>query len=188
VKATTFAAVVVTVALLAAYYVLGTGYLRARRDVAAARSDVTAALQALAQVPLPAADITARLQAAEQDVAGATALFPAPDDVTSLVREVVAVAGASGVQLSPFATQPWTTEEVNGVSVPVLRFTVTASGPYSALRAFLAALETDGPPGLVVGDVTLSGLSATDNATPRFRLDVRAAVYGRPAATEGSGP
>jgi hypothetical protein len=173
---------VIAVALLAAYYLLGTGYLRARREAADAASGVTAAMQALAQVPLPPSDTTLRLQTAEMDIAAAVAGFPDPDGLTDIVRDILALAGAAGVRAAPLVTQPWTTENLAGIDVPVLSFTVSADGAYADLRAFLAALEADGPPGLVVGDVTMTALNTGDGTAPQFTLDVRAAVYGRPAA------
>jgi hypothetical protein len=137
-------------AVLAAYYLLGTGYLKQRRAQAALASDTAAAQQSLAQVPAPPADLDQQLQAALDEARSAREALPERLNTTRAVDDILILADASGVKAIPLVTQPWVTETINGRDYSTFRLELTVTGDFARMKTFLASLETGSPETLVV--------------------------------------
>jgi hypothetical protein len=163
------------VALLAAYYVLGTGYLKQRQEQGLLASEIGAARQAQALVPLPPADLDQRLKESVAGEEAARKAFPERLNTTRLLDAILLQAETDGVKAIPLVTQPWTTETLNGRDYSVFRLDLTVAGDFARVESFLAGLETGDPGTLVVEYLRVVG-----PAGEPVQAGVRVVVYARP--------
>ncbi len=181
---------ILAVALLAVYYILGTDYLKQRREHEALASQINVATETLAQIPPRPADLGTRLSDARTGLETVNNTLPDNLNSTRIINTILRLADDVGVRAIPLVTQPWTTESVNGEDYSVFRLHVAVTGTFTQLSTFLSRLENGELETLVMEYLTV------DSATGPFRgegvyasiLQVNAgleiAVYSRPPATE----
>jgi hypothetical protein len=167
--------VALVLAILAAYYVLGTGYLKQRRERVLLASEVGAARQALALVPAPPADLDRRLQEALAEEKAAGEALPERLDTTQALDAILLQAEADGVKAIPLVTQPWMTETMNGYDYSTFRLDLTVTGDFARVKTFLASLETGSP-----GTLVVEYLHVTGNAGEPTQAGLRVVIYARP--------
>jgi Tfp pilus assembly protein PilO len=167
-------------ALLAGYYIFGTGYLKQRQEQAALASETEAARQALAQAPARPAYLDQRLQAALAGEKAAGESMPERLNTTQVLDAILRLAEDHGVKAVPLVTQPWTNEAVAGYEYAVFRLELTLTGEFEPVATFLAALET-GVPGTLV--IEYLRLARPDEAPPdvtTVEAAVSVVIYARP--------
>ncbi len=185
--------IILVVALLAVYYILGTDYLKQRREHEALASQVTEATRTLAQIPPRPADLEQRLIAARTGLETVNNTLPDKLNSTRIINTILRLADEVGVKAIPLATQPWTTERVNGEDYSVFRLHVAVTGPFTRLSSFLSQLENGELETLVMEYVTIDSITAPFGGEGVYAsmLQVNAgleiAVYSRPPATEIEG-
>ena len=185
--------IILVVALLAVYYIIGSDYLKQGREHEALASRITEATRVLAQIPSPPADLEQQLAAARTALESVNNTLPDRLNSTRIINTILRLADEVGVRAIPLTTQPWTTESVNGEDYSVFRLHVAVTGPFTRLSSFLSQLENGELETLVMEYLTV------DSVTGPFRgegvyasmLQVNAsleiAVYSRPPATEIEG-
>lgn len=182
--------IVLVVALLAVYYILGTDYLKQRREHGALASQISEATQALAQIPLPPTDLEPRLAAAQTSLGSVNSTFPGELNSTRIINTILRLADEVGIRAIPLTTQPWTTESVNEEDYSVFRLNIAATGTFTRLSSFLSRLESGELETLVMERVKVDSInelfrgedSYGDAIQVSARLEI--AVYSRPPATE----
>ena len=182
--------IILAVALLAVYYILGSDYLKQGRENEALASQITEATHILAQIPPPPADLEQRLIAARTGLETVNNTLPDKLNSTRIIDAILRLADDIGVRAIPLVTQPWTTESVNGEDYSVFRVHIAVTGTFTRLSSFLSRLESGELETLVMEYLTV------DSVTGPFRgegvyasmLQVNAgleiAVYSLPPATE----
>jgi hypothetical protein len=168
------------VALLAGYYILGTGYLEQRQEQAALASDIDAARQALALVPDRPADLDRRLEEALAGKEAAETSFPERLNTTQVLNGILRLAEDHGVKAIPLVTQPWTTETAGGQEQSVFRLDLTVTGDFARVEAFVASLETGVPETLVVEHLRAARSEGPPAEGTPVEAGVSVAVYARP--------
>jgi hypothetical protein len=168
-------------ALLAGYYVLGTGYFRQRQEQSALAADINAAQQALAQVPARPADLDRRLEEALAAAAAAGESLPERLNTTQTLDAILELAEDNGVKAVPLVTQPWLAETIGGYEYSVFRLDLTVSGDYSRVAAFLAALETGEFETLVIDYLNLTTPDEPEQSAEAVSAGVRVTIYARSA-------
>ena len=185
--------IILVVALLAVYYILGTDYLKQRREHEALASQITEATRTLAQIPSPPADLEQRLIAARTGLETANNTLPDKLNSTRIVDAILRLADDVGVKAIPLVTQPWTTEDVNGEDYSVFHLNVAATGTFTRLSSFLSRLENGEFETLVMEYVIVDSVDAPFRGEGdygnTFQVDagLEIAVYSRPPATEIEG-
>jgi len=181
---------ILAVTLLAVYYILGTDYLKQRRDHGALASHITVAKETLAQIPPRPADLETRLSDAQAGLEEAKNTFPERLNSTRIIDTILRLADSIGVKAIPLMTQPWTTESVEGENYSILRLHVTVKGTFNRMSDFLSRLENGDIETLVMEHVAVDSLTAPfggedvsgDTLQVETRLEI--AVYTQPPAIE----
>ena len=182
--------IILVVTLLAVYYILGTDYLQQRREHEALASQVTGATRTLAQIPPRPADLEQRLAAARTGLETVKNTLPDKLNSTRIVDAILRLADDIGVRAIPLATQPWTTESVNGEDYSVFRLHVAVTGPFTRLSSFLSQLENGELETLVMEYLTVDSVTGPFRgegvyaSTLQVNAGLEIAVYSRPPATE----
>jgi hypothetical protein len=141
---------ILVLALLAVYYLIGSDYLKQRRQNASLASQISGATQALALVPSPPADLEQRLAAARDSLQAAGNSFSTDNNDTRIVNTVLRLAEEIGVKAIPLGTAPWSTEKVSDRDYSVFRVNLEVTGTFDQLSTFLDRLEGGEPKTLVV--------------------------------------
>lgn len=175
--------------LLAVYYIIGTGYMKQRRDNQALASRTEEATQLLAQIPPSPTDLEARLSAAQSSYIETQNSFPAPLNTTQIINGVLRLADEAGVKAVPLVTHPWTTENISDYDYSVFRLSVTATGDFTRVADFIDRLESGGPPTLVIESLhveRVTDVQGEESASP-FAAQLEIVVYTRPPAPDETG-
>lgn len=182
--------IILAIVLLAVYYVLGTDYLKQRREHAALASQIAETTQALAQVPTPPADLESRLADAQAGLDTVNNSMPAQLNTTQIINTILRLAEEIGVKAIPLGTQPWAMENINGENYTVFRLNVVVRGTFAELSSFLDRLENGELETLVMEyvsvDITTGPSRGEDSRGSSLPVDARLeiAVYSRPPATD----
>lgn len=171
--------VLLTAALLAGYYYLGTGYLRQRQDQGRLAVETEAAGQALATLPARPTDLDRQLQDALDAQEAARNSLPERMDTTRTLNAILRLAEDGGVKAIPLLTQPWMVESVGDYKYSVFRFELNVSGEFGAVQAFLSRLETGEPATLAVEYLRLTRPEGHPESG-QVEAALRVAVYARP--------
>jgi hypothetical protein len=174
--------VLLALALLAGYYVLGTGYLHQQQEQAALAAGISAARQGLAQLPPRPDDLDRRLEEALVAEKAAEEDLPGRLNTTQTLDAILRLAEDNGVKAVPLVTQPWLTETIGGYEYSVFRLDLTVSGDYSRVAAFLAALETVSLQTLVVDYLRLARTDGPPPVGEPVEAGLQVAIYARPEA------
>ena len=179
---------ILVIALLVVYYVIGTDYLRQRREQAATASHIAAAAANLAQLPAPPTDLEERLADAEARREAARGLLPDTMSSTRIVNTVLRLSEESRVKAIPLITQPWETEGLGDHGYAVFRLNVAVTGSFNQLLDFLRKLEGGEMPTLTVEDTRVTaefqpGVERLFGVEP-VSATLSLAVYTQPPAAE----
>jgi hypothetical protein len=178
--------VILVVVLLVVYYLLGTDYLKQRREHEALASQIAGATSTLAQMPPPPTDLETRLTAAQADMDTARNAFPDRLNSTRIIDTILILADDTGIRAIPLVTQPWKTENVNDISYSVFRLNIVAAGTFEQLSDFLNQLESGELETLVIEYLTVARATETpeEENTPGGVIPVSAsldiAIYAQP--------
>jgi hypothetical protein len=172
---------VLVLALLAAYYVLGTSYLKQHRENQDLARRIDEVAHLLAQVPPAPADLEQRLDEAQDSYAATLDSFPALLNTTQIVDDVLRLAEELGVKAVPLITQPQAVENTGGNDYALFRVNFTVTGDLTGVVEFINRLETSAPSTLVVKSalVERSTDPETDESAP-FEASLETVVYARP--------
>jgi hypothetical protein len=182
--------ILLVLGLLAAYYILGTGYRNKRLENAVLSSQIAVANQQLALIPLPPADLDLRLATANSSLEKEKNSFPTRMNTTRLINDILRLAEAAGVKAVPVITQPWVTVTINQVDYSSFRLNVTASGRYAQVADFLGRLENGEPATLIITNLKVehvtgaAGGENTDVASARVEANLDIAIYARPPTAD----
>ena len=173
---------ILVAALLVAYYLIGSDYLKQRRQNASLTSQIIGTTQALALIPSPPADLAQRLAAAQDSLQAAESTFAADTNNTRIVNTVLRLAEEIGVKAVPLNTMPWVTETVSSRNYSVFRLNLRVTGTFSQLSIFLGRLESSEPKTLVIENLTVSKISDSsggggDAGLVPVNANVNIAVY-----------
>jgi hypothetical protein len=179
--------ILLVVALLAVYYILGSSYFNTRRSNASLNREVIAATQQLALIPLPPTGLAQRQAAAAADLQTELNRFPAELNTTQILNGILKLAQAAGVNAVPVITQQISAVSANGTNYPAFRLSVDVKGAYAQVAGFIVDLETSQPSTLVIEDISLVATGSyivntdgTDGTPVDVLIDI--AVYSRPDA------
>ncbi len=181
--------VILAVALLAVYYILGTDYLKQRREHEALASEIAGATQWLAQFPAPPADLEQRLTDAQTSLQTANTTLPERLNSTRIINAVLTLADDVGVKAIPLMTQAWTVESINGVNISVFRLNVAVKGTFLQVSSFLDRLENGECEALAIEYATIDSITdpfggeCVYGDMPEVDTRFQIAVYSQPPAT-----
>ena len=179
--------ILLVVALVAVYYIFGSGYLNTRRSNASLNREIGASTQQLALIPLLPANPTQRQAAASADLQAQLNRFPEELNTTQILNGILKLAQAEGVNAVPLITQQISAISTNGTNYPAFRLSVDAKGTYAQVAGFINDLETSRPSTLVIEDISLAITSANNTNTNGIDVTpvdvlLNIAVYSRPNA------
>jgi hypothetical protein len=180
-KTRNWLSVILVLVLLAVYYIMGTDFLKQRRESQHVSSDIADVTLALAQIPPTPTDLEERLRTAEAELKAAQEFFPEQLNTTVVVKDILQLADSLDVKAVPMVTQPWMVVDVSGNNYSVFRLSVTATGIFTNLVSFIDHLESGEPTTLVIESAQMERPSETpeetDNSWYEVQLDI--AVYAR---------
>ena len=177
---------ILVIAVLVAYYVIGTGYMNQRNQKETLTAQISQANAALALIPLPPADLDEQLADAEDRLWELEETLDIDGNITRIVNSILTLAEETGVNAVPLSTQSWANEVYEDQAYVVLRIDLEVSGNFTQLVDFLNHLENGEPETLVLEHVNVekdSGFFLLENPNEGpVDAKVRIAVYA-PAAT-----
>lgn len=172
--------IILVLALLAVYYIMGTGYLKQHRDNQALVARIEEVRQLLAQIPPAPADLEQRLSAAQGDYTQTQNAFPTPLNTTQIINSLLLLAEETGVKAVPLITQAWTVESVNGYDYAVFRLDLTVSGNFTRVIDFIEGLETNATPTLAIDSLVIEqAVDAEGGESMLFNARLEIIVYAR---------
>ena len=151
--------VMLAVALLAVYYLLGSDYLKQRQQHEALAAGIAGADQALAQITAPPADLQQQLANAQAGLYAANTTLPDRLNSTRIINDILMLADDNGVKAIPLVTQPWATESIIKVNISVFRLNVAVKGTFSQVSSFLNRLENGECETLVIEYATIDSIT-----------------------------
>jgi hypothetical protein len=173
-------------ALLAVYYLIGTDYLKQRRENKALGPQIGEMAQLLAQIPPSPADLEQRLEAAQSEFQATRDSFPDRANTTQVVNYILRVAEDRGVKAIPLITQPWSTESVGDHDYTVFRCDISVTGTFAKLVEFVNQLETGELKTLIIESLSVE--RATEKSGEEDGILVEAsgtiAIYTQPPAVD----
>jgi len=182
--------IILTIALLAVYYILGTDYLKQNREHEALAAEITEANLALAEIPPPLADLESQLADARTELDAAKQVFPDRLNSTLIINSILRLADEIGVKAIPLVTQPWATESVNEEAYFVFRLHVAVAGTFTQLSSFLSRLENGENETLFLEYVTVDSVNESFRgdgdyaSTIPVDASLEIAVYSRPPVAD----
>jgi len=182
--------ILLIVALVVAYYLFGTGYLKLRQENEALASEITSVTGNLMLIPSPPADLEQRLAAAQAALSATKNAFPEKLNTTQIVNTILELADDVGVKAIPLVTQPWTTESINEHDYSVFRFDVVVRGTSEQLAGFLRRLEHDEIETLVIENLSVNKENeasvkvSISKAATRINASLSIAVYAQSPVAE----
>jgi hypothetical protein len=174
---------ILVLALLSVYYIIGSDYLKQRRLSTSLTFQIAGVAQELALIPSSPADLDKRLAAAQESLQAAESSFNTDTNDTSIVNTVLQAANEIGVKAIPLGTAPWVKETVADRDYSVFRVQLEVTGTFSQLLSFLDRLESGEPETLIleylgvetIDDSPEAGGEDTD--TLLLKADMNLAIY-----------
>ena len=159
--------VVLVIALVAVYYILGTGYLKLRRGDTDLNTQIEAARATLIIMPPAQSGLEQRLADAEARLTVAESSFSGETDDTLIINNILKLAEKTGLTAIPLSTQPWVVENLFNRNYDVFSMTLSLKGDFSNLQDFIQQLENSGMETLVVKDLKIERdpVITSDNVT-----------------------
>jgi hypothetical protein len=174
-KAWKWLIVMLIVALLAVYYLLGMDFLKQRRQNLATASQIENATAELAGIPFNPADLEERLANARADLTAAEDSFAGETNDTRIVNTVLQIAEENGVKATPLSTKAWAIENIFERDYSVFYLSLEIKGDFSHLQSFINRLETGEPKTLAIKYLKVENTSAVTGDNVTTNIDV--AIY-----------
>jgi Tfp pilus assembly protein PilO len=175
------------IAILVAYYIIGTGYMNQRNEKETLTAQISEANAALALIPVPPADLDEQLADAEDRLWALEDILNIDSNITRIVNKILRLAEETGVKAIPLSTQPWSIERFENQDYSVFRIDLAVSGNFTQMVDFLNHLENGEPDTLVLEHVNVekeSGSFMFESPNEgTVNADIRIAIY-EPAATD----
>lgn len=175
------------IAVLVAYYIIGTGYMNERNQKETLAAKIAQANASLALIPVPPADLDEQLADAEDRLWTLEETLNADSNIVRIVNSILRLAEETGVKAIPLSTQPWAVERYESQDYSVFRIDLAVSGNFTQIVSFLDRLENGQPETLVLEHVNVEKESGSfmleDPNEGPINADIRIAVYA-PAATD----
>lgn len=148
--------VLVIAILLVAYYWLGTGYLKERRQNSALSADITDTMLLLAEIPSVDPDLQERLDEVQNELELALNSFPLEPNTTVIINSILRTADDIGIKAIPLFTKSWVVEAFDEYNVNVFRLNLTVSGTSEQFSDFLYELENGETQTMVIEYLTVN--------------------------------
>jgi len=174
--------IILVVALIGVYYVLGMDTLNQRRQQATLASQAAEMTEVLANIPAAPADLDQQLKDAQASLAAAGNAFNGETNTTRIVDYVLRLAEESGIKVVPLSTRPWAAEQVINHGFSVFYLSVSATGNFQKFQGFIEQLESGEPANLAVK--SLKVVRAAADASENITADLEIAVYSLVAAAK----
>jgi Tfp pilus assembly protein PilO len=168
------------IAMVAAYAVIGSDYLKQRRQNKALAAEISAAALSLSQIPPTTEDLTLKLEAAQAELQAVETAFAAETNYTYIVNAILKMAVDDGVTATPLNTQPWVNSMLSNRVYAVCRINLQVAGSFNQLQSFVNRLETGDMKTLIIE--TLS-VEKTFEAGTSVNAIIQVAVYAMPLIT-----
>jgi Tfp pilus assembly protein PilO len=169
------------IAILVAYYIIGTGYMNQRNQKGTLAAEIAEANTALALIPVPPADLDEQLADAEDKLWELEETLDIDSNIVRIVNRILRLAEDTGVKAIPLSTQPWATERYENQDYSVFRIDLAVSGNFTQMVDFLDRLENGEPETLVLEHVNIekeSGSFLFESPDEGWiKADIRIAVY-----------
>ncbi|MBN1160479.1 MAG: hypothetical protein JXA17_00810 [Dehalococcoidales bacterium] len=140
---------ILIIAILVAYYIIGTGYMTQRSQKETLAAQISEANAALALIPLPPPDLEEQLADAEDRLWALEETLDIDSNITRIVNKILRLAEETGVKAIPLSTLPWAREVYENQDYSVFRIDLEVSSNFTQMVAFLNLLE-NGEPGTLV--------------------------------------
>lgn len=182
--------ILLIVALLAVYYLLGMDYLKQRQEGKALASQLTDNTRALAQMPEPPGDLEPRLAAARASLDTVRNSLPGKMNSTQIVNTILKLAVECKVKAIPLVTHPWTTEDFGDHGYSIFRLNIAVTGTFAQLVSFVNKLETGELKTLIMEDISVtrvvetSGEESTPDGIVPINASLDVAIYTQPPTSD----
>lgn len=167
--------IILTIALLAVYYVLGTDFLKQRRQNTALSSQKAEMAAVLAMLPDTSADLEQQLADARAEHITAESSFSGNTNDTQIVNNILRLAQETGVKAIPLLTRPWSTESIYNHDYSVFYLTLSVTGNLNHVQNFIDRLENSSLPTMVIRYLKIERDATTTGVAVQADIDV--AVY-----------
>ncbi len=164
--------IILVIALLAVYYIMGMDLLKTNRNNAAQAVQLDNLRAEFAGLPGTPAGYEQELETAQAELAAVKSAFPGEENTTRLVDGILQIAEANGVSATPLYTRPWATESVLNITYYVFRLTLSATGDFEHLQDFIKDVENSGPSTLFIDNLKVVRGSAEASANMTAELDI----------------
>jgi Tfp pilus assembly protein PilO len=177
--------IVVILVVVVAYYILGTGYLKGKRQNAALAVDIEETTQLLLEIPSPPTDLEERLEAVRTELDSTLNRLPAETNTTKIINYILQLGESSGVKVIPIITKSWETEDYDGYEISVFRLNLSVHGTSYQFRQFLSSLECAEFETLIIQNLQINRhddslyLKSISSGSVEVHTDIQLAVYGR---------
>lgn len=150
------AIILVIAILLVAYYWLGTGYIKERRQNSTLSTDIDDTMLLLAEIPPIDPDLQERLDEVQNELELALNYFPLEPNTTVIINSILRTAEDIGIKAIPLFTKSWTVETLDDYNVNVFRLNLAVSGTSQQFSDFLYQLENGETPTMVIEYLTVN--------------------------------
>jgi Tfp pilus assembly protein PilO len=173
--------------LLVVYYILGTDYLKQRKQKETLGIQISEGTATLALIPQPPADLDEQLADAQDSLWVIKDTLNIDTNITRIVNRILRLGDETGVKAIPLSTQPWIIERISNQNYSVFRIDLAITGNFTQMAEFLNRLENGEPNTLILEYVKVEKLSGSflfeSPAEGPTSADIRVAVYA-PAAID----
>ena len=183
--------ILVIAVLLVAYYWLGTGYLKERRQNNALSVDITKTVLSLVEIPPSDPNLQQRLEAVQAELDIALSTFPAEPNTTTIINNILQTAEDIGIIVIPLGTRSWAIETINNYDVAVFRLNLTLSGTSAQFSDFLEQLENGETQTMIIEHLAVnkedevSYQESITESSARIFADLDIAIYAQAPNDEG---
>ena len=190
VKSRKIVLILVIAALLVAYYWLGMGYLKERRQNNALSADITETMLLLAEIQTPDLGLQQRLEEVQAELDTVSKTFPDEPNMTAIINTILQTAEDIGIKAIPLSTRPWDIETINDYDVSVFRLNLTVSGTSEQFSDFLKQLENGGTQTMIIEYLTVNKEDETSfqesltESSVRIMADLDIAIYAQASKDE----
>ena len=177
--------IIVIFTVLAAYYILGTDYLKEKRQNTALAADIEDTTLLLMEIPPLPAELKERLEAVQNELDSTLKRLPAEPNTTKIIDYILQLGEYSGIKVIPIFTQPWETESYEGYDVSAFRFSLSVLGTSSQFLKFFSKLENADFETLIIQNLEVyrdddfEYLKSISSDLVKVQADIQLVVYGR---------
>lgn len=190
-KSRTVLIIVLIIVLIAVYYLLGTDYLKQRREGEALASQIAGTTQQLTLIPAPPDNLEQRLTDAENDLDATIDSIPQRLNSTQIINRILEIAEDTQVKALPLVTQDWVAKSYDEYSYSVFRINVVATGTFTRVSHFISRLETSELETLVIEHLLVEqesllqrGEEEASQELAEVNASLQLAIYSRSSETD----